>query len=184
MTLRLTIQILFSVFLMSCSTTSGDVKKFIADTKKIQKSNIKPLPHLQEYEQISYSAMKFRDPFTLPVKKSGIVLKQPVHVTHVESVKFQQKRPDYDRPREYLESVSLDTLKMVGTIKKMGETWGLVVDRTGIIHRVKEGNYLGENSGKINKITEDSIDIDEMVPDEQGGWTDRKANLNVNGKQQ
>ena len=61
--------------------------------------------------------------------------------------------------------------------------WGLVVDRSGIIHRVKSGNYLGENSGKINKITEDSIYLEELIPDEQGGWADRKANLSISNKQ-
>ena len=172
------IPILFGVFLVSCSSTSGDVKAFIEETKKTQKSNIKPLPHLQEYEQIIYTSSKLRDPFSLA--ENTVVVKKP---TNVEATITQQRRPDYDRPREFLEGVSLDSLSMVGTIKKSGEMWGLVVDRSGIIHRVKSGNYLGENSGKINKITEDSIYLEELIPDEQGGWADRKANLSISNKQ-
>ena len=179
--LKLIIQILISVFLVSCSTTNIEVKKFISETKKMRKSSIQPLPHLTEYEQVVYSAVNLRDPFTLPRPKNAVVaVNKP---TLVEAVKTQQRRPDYERPREFLENVSLDSLIMVGTIQKRGEMWGLVVDRTGIIHRVKEGNYLGENSGKIIKITEDSIYIDETISDDQGGWMDRKANLSINSKQ-
>ncbi len=176
--LKLIIQILASLLLVSCDMTSGDVKKFVENTKKSQISSIEPLSHLKEYTQISYEAIKFREPFSLPVNNSPY--KMP---TTRKGVIKQQRRPDYDRPKEYLEGMPLDSLIMVGTLEKRGEMWALIVDRTGIIHRVKEGNFLGENSGKITKITEKQVFIEETVPDGEGGWVGRKADMGIKTKQ-
>lgn len=172
--LKLFIQILCAALLISCSS-SGDIKKFIEDTKKANTSNISPLPRLKEYEQIIYTASKLRDPFNMPVRNVTLKLN-----THVENLIIASKRPDADRKKEYLERMSLDSLTMVGTIKKKGETWALIVDKTGIVHKVREGNYVGENSGRIKKIHENNMDIDETIADEQGNWVNRKANLSIN----
>lgn len=172
--LKLFIQILCGVLLMSCSSSS-DIKRFVEETKKSNTSNISPLPHLKEYEQIIYTASKLRDPFNMPVRNVTLKLN-----THVENVKIASKRPDADRKKEYLERMPLDSLTMVGTIKKKGEMWALIIDKTGIVHKVREGNYVGENAGKIKKISENNMDIDEIIADEQGNWVNRKANLSIN----
>ncbi len=172
--LKLFIQILCGALLMSCSSSS-EIKKFIEETKKANTSNISPLPHLKEYEQVIYTASKLRDPFNMPVRNVTLKLN-----THVENVRIASKRPDADRKKEYLERMPLDSLTMVGTIKKKGEMWALIIDKTGIIHKVREGNYVGENAGKIKKISENNMDIDEMIADEQGNWVNRKANLSIN----
>jgi len=164
-----------SLLLISCGMTNSDVKQVIEKTKRENVSKMEELPKLQEYEQISYESDKLNDPFDIPVVQQ-MLAKKPAEI---EAIKIQQRRPDYDRPREYLENYSLDTLIMVGTLKKRGEMWALVVDRSGIIHRVREGNYLGQNSGKIIKITEDKIALDEIISDQQGGWVTRNASVNV-----
>lgn len=171
---RLIISIIASLFLMSCGMTSGDAKDMVAKIKKSNDSKMEELPNLQEYEQIGYDADKLNDPFD--IRPGQIVARNPVEMP---VVKVQQKKPDYDRPREYLESYSLDSLTMVGTLQKRGEMWALIVDRAGIIHKVKEGNYLGQNSGKITRITENNIDINEIISDEQGGWVTRNANVSL-----
>ena len=40
------------------------------------------------------------------------------------------------RNREFLEQFSLDTLKMVGTLKLGGSNYGLVQTKDGLVHRV------------------------------------------------
>jgi type IV pilus assembly protein PilP len=45
------------------------------------------------------------------------------------------------------------------------------------IHRVKPGNYIGQNYGKITSISESEVSVTEIVPDGIGGWTERQASL-------
>ena len=92
---------------------------------------------------------------------------------------LQQPRPDADRKKELLEKYSLDSISMVGIIKKGKTFWAIVKDKTGIIHRVHVGNYMGENSGCIEAITEQNISVKELVADGQGGWVDRMTSLSM-----
>ena len=45
------------------------------------------------------------------------------------------------------------------------------------VYTVVPGNYIGQNYGKIQKITEDKIIITEMVEDSYGNWIYRTAEL-------
>lgn len=173
MILKWLMQILFVLLLTSCGS-SNDPKKFVEDTKKSQTGNVEPLPPLKEYELISYTGMNFRDPFTMP-GNATLKINTPQEV-----IKVALKRPDADRKREYLENMPLDSLTMVGTISRQGENWALIVDKTGMVHKVKQGNYIGQNSGKINKINVNNIEIEEIVNDASGSWVNRKANLSIN----
>jgi len=85
-------------------------------------------------------------------------------------------RPDTTRRKEEMEGYTLDSLRMVGTVKKDG-IWGLIKASDGTIHRVRTGNYLGKNYGKIIRIGEDKIDIMEIVPDQPGTWREQQASL-------
>jgi type IV pilus assembly protein PilP len=66
---------------------------------------------------------------------------------------------------------------MVGTLERNGDSWALVRMSDTTIHRVKPGNYLGENHGKIVEITESEVELTEIVPDGLGGWMERQAAL-------
>ena len=66
---------------------------------------------------------------------------------------------------------------MVGTLERNGHAWALVRMSDSTIHRVKPGNYIGQNYGKITKITESEVDVTEIVPDGLGGWMERQATL-------
>lgn len=171
---RLIVLLIISLFLTSCGMSENDVKKMVEKTKQLNVSKIEALPTLKEYFPINYESDKLNDPFDIPAGKL-IARKNNQQL----EIKMQSQKPDYARPREYLENYPLDSLVMVGTLKKRGEMWGLIVDRAGIIHKVKAGNYLGQNSGKIKKITENNMDIDEIISDGQGGWTGRDVNLGI-----
>ena len=84
-------------------------------------------------------------------------------------------RPD-PHPAEELEAYPLDTLRMVGTLEQENSTLGLVRTPDGVIHRVRTGNYLGKNNGKVIEIMESRIDLTENVL-EGDSWQDRPARL-------
>ena len=86
--------------------------------------------------------------------------------------------PDTTRPKEPLEAYPLETLKMVGTLSQKGVNYALVKADSGL-YRVKVGNYLGQNFGIITAITENQIDLKELVQDASGDWTERKIALQL-----
>ena len=85
--------------------------------------------------------------------------------------------PTSTRPREFLEQFSLDTLRMVGTVKLNGRFYGLVQTHDGLVHRVLPGNHLGQSDGRITSIEEARISLVEIVPDGMGGFIERPAGL-------
>ena len=87
--------------------------------------------------------------------------------------------PDFNRRKEELESYSLDTLRMVGTLEQEGTIWGLVQTKDGTIHRVKTGNYMGLNYGRIVRISEDKIELSELLQDGAGGYVENAAALSL-----
>ncbi len=152
--------------LTACSSADDDLARFIEDTKKEPGGRVEPLPEVKPYETFSYSAAELRSPFLPSSPGSGAGM--------------AGVRPDAKRNREFLEQFSLDTLKMVGTLKLQGRVYGLVRTKDGLVHRVSTGNYLGQADGKIVDITPSKISLVEIVPDGLGGYMERPAGLALN----
>ncbi|MDU2871619.1 MAG: type 4a pilus biogenesis lipoprotein PilP, partial [Pseudomonas aeruginosa] len=47
------------------------------------------------------------------------------------------------------------------------------------VHRVRVGDYLGRNDGKVVGISEGKIDVIEIVPDGEGNWLERPRSLTL-----
>src|SRR5882757_6433793 len=92
-----------SVGLTACSSADDELTRFIEDTRKEPGGKVDPIPEVKPYETFVYSAAEMRSPF-IP-GGSGSNSGAP------------GLRPDSKRNREFLEQFSLDTLKMVGTLK-------------------------------------------------------------------
>jgi type IV pilus assembly protein PilP len=72
-------------------------------------------------------------------------------------------------------------MEMVGSVAKQGRTQALLkVD--SLLHQVKVGEYIGQNYGKILKITETEVVLREVVQDAAGEWVERTANLQLQEK--
>ena len=161
-----------SGLLLACSGESTtDLELYVESVKGQQKSSIEPLPEFEPYKSFSYQATDLRDPFTEPT------FSQPRAATRLAS--GNGISPDFDRPTEPLEEFSLDSLRMVGTLEQHEETWALINDTDGTIHRVQPGHYAGQNHGKINQVTEYEIELTEIIPDGIGGWVERQASISI-----
>ena len=53
----------------------------------------------------------------------------------------------------------------------------LVRDPEGVVHRVRSGNYLGRNNGKVLHVAEDRLRLSEVVWSDEQGWEDRAAEM-------
>lgn len=153
-----------SMMLLGCQE-EGDLQNFVAEVNKRPAGPIEPLPPIKVYESYVYSSSGLRSPFQPPM----------VDLTAART----GKGPAVDRPKESLEAFPLDSLRLVGALQKKGELWALIVDKSGRVHHLKVGNYIGQNFGKIKKILENKIELTEMVADSQGRWQERPATINL-----
>jgi type IV pilus assembly protein PilP len=161
---------LLTAMLVACGgSNTEDLRSYVDSVKAQQHAHIDPLPEFTPYETHLYQATGDRDPFTPPVysaPKSSVAQGNTTGIA-----------PDFNRPREPLESEPLDSLRMVGTLERNGNSWALVRMSDSTIYRVKPGNYLGQNYGKIINISESEVEVSEIVPDGLGGWMERQAAL-------
>jgi type IV pilus assembly protein PilP len=66
---------------------------------------------------------------------------------------------------------------MVGTVQIDSLFWALIKDDENHLYRVKKGNYLGENAGKITHIDTAKIELMETISNEQGVFSENHAKL-------
>lgn len=162
------------VLLTGCVTTGmDDLEQYLTEVKNRKAPPIDPLPEIKQVETFLYVAGDRRNPFE-PEKREEAPSEEAAGEGGIA--------PDPFRVKEELEAFSLDTIRMVGILKQQDTMWGLVQTKDGIIHRVKVGNYLGENHGQIMRISEERIDLTEIVPDTKGGFRERRASLAVGEK--
>ncbi len=153
--------------LIGCGNSNvADLETYVKDVKARKKSDIPPLPTPQTYETYKYEETRLRDPFThvAPPRVAGT---------------NNGISPDFNRKRDVLEQYPLDTLKMMGSLEQGGEQWALIKSNDGTLFRVKRGHHMGQDNGRIQKVTETQIELEEIVPDGLGGWVKRKTNLSV-----
>lgn len=66
---------------------------------------------------------------------------------------------------------------MVGTLQQHDMIFALIKSPDGTLYRVKAGNYLGQNFGKINHISESEVKLLEIVQDGANEWTEKASTL-------
>jgi len=148
-----------------------DLKEELKVLTKDLRGRIDPLPVVKPYEPVPYSAYDKPDPFGA-AKIEAAIPKGPGPRPPGGN------GPDTSRPKEPLEAYPLESLKMVGTLSQKGVTYALVRAETSL-YRVKAGNYLGQNFGKITEISDSQINLKEFVQDASGEWTERKSALQI-----
>lgn len=157
------------LLLGGCMKGDADLRKWVADEKNLPGGPLPPLPVLKTFETFEYQAQGQRDPFapSLAEQKAEEAEKTAIPDPH---------------PKEKLEDFALDSLKMVGTIGTGSTMFGLIRDPEGTVSRVRPGNYLGQNNGKIKAISASKIDLVELVTNGNGGWLERPTAIEISAK--
>jgi type IV pilus assembly protein PilP len=154
------------------SGTHQDLVTFVNTTKQDAKrtTSIEPLPDIKPYETYLYKVGTKRDPFT-----PTLVIDEATEAATGEGV-----HPDPNRRKEALESYPLDSLRMVGTLQRGDQLWAIVKvinDPDAGIHRVVTGNYMGQNHGQIVRISEEKVELVEIIPNGLGGWRESETSI-------
>ena len=85
---------------------------------------------------------------------------------------------EINRRKEPLEAYPVDSMAMVGSVTRNGRPYALLkVDN--LLYQVKQGDYLGQNYGKITKISETDVTYREIVQDAAGEWIERNSALQL-----
>ncbi len=170
--------LLWVAYGMTALLLSGCVNDDMSDLRAYKEriharksTKIEQLPEIKPYDIFSYVAAGRKDPFR-PLfdevePKAGETLIKPNNGLS----------PDFNRIKQELEQFPLDSLRMVGTLESIETNWGIVVSNDGTVHRVKVGDYLGQNHGKIIAVDEEGLELNEVVPNGLGGWQERAASL-------
>ena len=157
--MRKFIPLVVPLLLAGCASQDmSDLQDFVEEVKARPASGIEPIPEVKQVVGFVYMPKNRRDPFTRQEDDTAVT----------ETILDNGVRPDPNRRKEELESYSLDTLRMVGTLEQEEDRWGLVKTSDGTIHRVAPGNYMGQNDGRITRVSEDKIELIELVPTGSG----------------
>ena len=158
--------LLVVIFATACAPGTSDLERWVAEVKQERPEPIEPIEPLRPAEVVAYDAEGLRDPFRAhsPRDEDEYGIDEGV-------------RPDPDRRREYLEGFPLDTLAMVGTIELEGVLYALIRDNENVIHRVSEGNHMGQNYGRILEVQSSRVELRELVQDGRGGWMERRTRV-------
>ncbi len=161
------------MLLLSSGCTNNDMTDldvFVEETRLKFLGKIDALPAITPYESYTYNAYDKRNPFKSPVKKIQTAVLKTID---------NDLEPNSERNKEDLEKYELSALSMVGIMNNNGQNWAIVKSPDQSIFRVKKGNYIGTNNGKIISISESKIELQEIVKNEGKKWVERKNILAI-----
>jgi len=161
--------ILFSILLSGCGGEEfQDLQDFVKNSGADLRGQVDPAPEIKPYEAFVYdnsaslpSPFKPRKQETKNLVGSGL------------------NQPDLARPKQELEEFPLESMKMVGYLRKGSVGNAIIRSSEGKLHRVKIGNYIGMNFGQITSVTETEVKLKEMVQDGAGDWVERESSLQL-----
>jgi type IV pilus assembly protein PilP len=144
----------------------SDLDVYMNEVRLRPPGKIEPTPVFRSYPTFTYSAANLRSPFSKQVRVDLAGQKQG----------SRNVKPDPDRVKQYLEGFNIEQFEMVGTLSNATGSFALLRGAGGV-HRLKVGDYLGRNDGRIVAISGSQVDVVEIVPDGQGAWLERPRTI-------
>jgi type IV pilus assembly protein PilP len=158
------------LILVACgSDEHEDLKNWMADASKDMRGRVQPIPEIKPFPIVSYDAADQPEPFSV----SKVVPQKRGTGGGIQ--------PDFDRPREPLEVYPLESLKMVGVVRKGKVLYGLI-QADKMVHQIRVGSHIGQSFGVITSISEAQVSVKELVQDPSGetaDWVERLASLQL-----
>ncbi|AWY42382.1 pilus assembly protein PilP [Pseudomonas putida] len=144
----------------------SDLDAYMNEMRLRAPGKIEPTPTFRSYPTFTYNAANLRSPFSRQVR---VDLAGQRHGS-------RNVKPDPSRVKQYLEGFNIEQFEMVGTISNASGSFALLRGAGGV-HRLKVGDYLGRNDGRIVAINATQVDVVEIVPDGEGAWLERPRTI-------
>lgn len=160
--------------LAGCGPSGEDeLRMWMADQRATTRASVTPLTEPKKFVPEPYGQDGALEPFN-QVRLTQALRRDSTQVASNAAL----IAPEMARRKEPLEAFPLDSMSMVGSLNKEGSPTALLkVDN--LIYQVRVGSYLGQNYGRITKITENSIQLREIAQDATGDWIERAASLDL-----
>jgi type IV pilus assembly protein PilP len=165
--------VVLATALAACTGEQDELQQWMEQQKRDVKPSVLPLSAPKKFDPQPYVALSGVDPFS--TQKLTVALKQEARQPN------SMLAAEINRRKEPLEAYPLDSMSMVGSVTKQARPYALLrVDN--LLYQVKAGDYLGQNYGKITKISETDISLREIVQDAAGEWIERTSSLQLQEK--
>lgn len=162
------------VWLTGCGSASQDeLTEWMQSQRNSVQPKVPPLTEPKRFVPQAYLSEGQVSPFSSD--KLTAALNREAGRTGANNALIAQEMA---RRKEPLEALPLDAMVMVGVLGKGSQTVGLV-RANGLLYQVRSGNYLGQNYGRITRISETEIALREIVQDGVGEWIERPAALQL-----
>lgn len=174
---HLTWRLMLVMAVLSLVGCSGDdqqnIRQWMQEQRNATKPSVPPIPEPKKFTPAPYQNDVSIEPFSN--QKLAQALKREASQATANAALVA---PELNRRKEVLEGYPLDAISMVGTMLPKGVPVALVkVDK--LLYQVRVGNYLGQNYGKVTKVTETEMVLREIVQDAAGEWIERQASLQL-----
>lgn len=162
--------LLAATLLAGCGADTDELQTWMEQQRREAKPNVSPLQPPKKFDPQPYLAAQGVDPFS--TQKLSVAIRQEARQPN------SLLAAEMNRRKEPLESYPLDSMSMVGSVGKAGSPFALLrVDN--LLYQVKVGDYLGQNYGRITRISETEVTLREIVQDAAGEWIERPATLQL-----
>jgi type IV pilus assembly protein PilP len=162
-----------AAMLAACAADINELQEWMDQQRREVQATVKPLVPPKKFLPQSYEAQTNVEPFS--TQKLTVAVKQEARQPN------SLLTSEMSRRKEPLESFPLDSMSMIGSVSRQGRQFALLkVDN--LLYQVKSGDYLGQNYGKIIKISETDIALREIVQDAAGEWIERTSTLQLQEK--
>ena len=165
--------VMLLALLAACGAEQEELNQWMEQQRREVKPNVTPLTPPKKFTPQAYVALNGVEPFS--AQKLTVALKQEARQPN------SLLAAEINRRKEPLEAYPLDSMRMVGSVNRAGRPYALLrVDN--LLYQVKQGDYLGQNYGKITKISETDVTLREIVQDAAGEWIERASALQLQEK--
>jgi type IV pilus assembly protein PilP len=162
------------IILSGCSSQQ-DIQQWIDQQRKNVVPRVTPLPKPVPFMPTAYVQSAVPDPFESDRLSKALKAQNPGNDTLLQV--------ELNRRREPLEVFALDSMAMIGSMDKKGQQIALI-KTNNLVYQVRLGDYLGQNYGKVTKITEGTVELREIVQDPSGEWIERNTTLQLQQSQE
>ena len=159
-----------TVTLVGCGAELDELQQWMEQQRREVKPNVPPLEPPKKFDPQPYAAADGVEPFS--TQKLAVALKRD------ERAPSSLLAGELQRRKEPLEAYPLDNMTMVGSVSKQGRPFALLrVD--GLLYQVKVGDYMGQNYGRVLRISDTDLVLREVVQDAAGEWIERNSALQL-----
>jgi len=169
---KVLVVVLIAAGLSACDSDQEGLQRWMAEQSAQVKPSVPRITEPKKFTPQTYTEASSFEPFNM------LKLTQALRRESNQPSTSELIAPELARRKEALEAFPLDSMAMVGSMNRNGQPVALVrVDK--LLYKVRVGEYLGLNYGRITRINETEVGLREIVQDAAGEWIERVATLQL-----